>query len=95
MKEIVDAVPPHRAPAIGAEQFFDRRFRLAAVECDRPLVDQKRHRIVRHKAVVGEDNRCWFDLVAGGGHDALLTDQRAAILDVPLDLKLHHLVLEF
>src|SRR6185437_7669040 len=40
MQEVVNAVPPHVAPAIGAEQSFDRLFWMAAIEIDRTLVDQ-------------------------------------------------------
>jgi hypothetical protein len=68
MQEIVDAVPPHRAPAVGAEQLFDRSLGLAATERERALVDQERHRVVRHEAIVGEVDRSWFDIGADHGH---------------------------
>ena len=65
---IVDAVAPHRAPAIGAEQPFDGLFRVIVGDVDRALIDQERHRVVGHEAVVGEDEGEWFDIGAGDGH---------------------------
>ena len=68
---IVDAVPPHRAPAIGAEQALDGFFRMIVGDVDRALVDQERQLVVRHQAVVRENNGDRFDIVADDGHGSL------------------------
>src|SRR5260370_33315914 len=65
---IVDAVAPHRAPAIGAEQSLDGFFGMIVGDVDRALVDQERHRIVGNEAVVGEDEAEWFDIGADDEH---------------------------
>jgi hypothetical protein len=68
---IVDAVAPHRAPAIGAEQSLDGFFRVVVRNVDRALVDQERHRIVRNEPVVFEDKSEGLDAVADDGHAVL------------------------
>ncbi len=68
---IVDAVAPHRAPAIGAEQSLDGFFGMIVGDVDRALVDQERHRIVGNEAVVGEDEAERFDIGADDGHGFL------------------------
>ena len=65
---IVDAVAPHRAPAIRAEQSLDGLFRVIVRNVDRGLVDQERHRIIGHEAVVLEDEGEGFDIGADDGH---------------------------
>src|SRR6266480_5186171 len=66
--KIVDAVAPHRAPAVGAEQSFNRLFGMVVVDSDHALVDQEWHRVVRHEAVVFEDDGAWFWICADDGH---------------------------
>src|SRR6202023_1833735 len=65
---IVDAVAPHFAPAIGAEQSLDGFFGMIVIDGYRPLVDQKRHRVVRDEAVVLEREGERLDIVADHGH---------------------------
>ena len=55
MRKVVDAVTPHRAPAVGLEQAFDSRFGMAARHIHRALVDKEGHRVVRYKSVVGKN----------------------------------------
>ena len=65
---IVDAVAPHVAPAIGAEQSLDGLFGMVVIDVDGALVDQKRHRIVGHAAVVLEDEGEGFDIGTDDRH---------------------------
>jgi len=55
VKVIVDAVAPHVAPAIGAEQAFDGFFGMVVGDVDGALVDHERHRVVGDEPVVFED----------------------------------------
>jgi hypothetical protein len=65
---IVDAVAPHIAPAIGAEQSLDGFFRARVVERDGLLVDQERHRVIRNQAVVPENKGERLDIRADNRH---------------------------
>ncbi len=66
---VVDAVAPHRAPAIGAEQPLDGLFGVIVRHIHRTLVNQERHRVVGNEAVIGEDESERFDVGADDGHD--------------------------
>src|SRR5712664_2325633 len=68
MQIIVDAVAPHLAPAVGAEQSLDGFLRVLVVDVDGALVDQERHRVVRDDAVVLEHEAERFDIVADNRH---------------------------
>src|ERR1700753_2301039 len=63
---VVDAVAPHIAPAMGAEQLFDGCLGRGAIELDRAFVDQERQRIVRNEAVIREDEGGWFKFYLEG-----------------------------
>ena len=64
MQIVVNAVAPHIAPAVGAQQVFDGFLRGIVVEVDRALVDQERQGAIGNEAVVGKDEGGWID--AGG-----------------------------
>src|SRR3981081_1230492 len=66
-----EAVSPHVAPAIGAEQSFDGLFGMAVSDIDRSLVDQERQRIVRDQAVVLKDKTERLDVRADDRHGNL------------------------
>jgi hypothetical protein len=74
MQIVVNAVAPHVAPAIGAEQLFDRPFRMIVGHIDRALVDHKRQRIVGNEAVVGKHEGEGFEIGVRKyhGHSCLL-----------------------
>jgi len=61
---IVDAVAPHVAPAIGAEQSLDGLLGVAVRDRDRLPVDQKRQRAVRDETVVPKDESERLEVVA-------------------------------
>ena len=65
---IIDAVAPHRAPAMGAEQPLDGFFRVIVGDVHRALVDQERQRIIGYEAVVLEDEGEGLDIGADDGH---------------------------
>src|SRR5260370_901474 len=69
---IVDAVAPHIAPAIGAEQSLDGLFGMRVIDRDRLLINQKRQPVVRDEAVVLQDKSERFD---GGADDHLRSRQ--------------------
>ena len=68
---VVDAVAPHVAPAIGAEQPLDGLFGMIVVDIDRALVDHKRHRVVGNQPIVREDDGERFEIFADNRHDVL------------------------
>src|SRR6266852_2532760 len=68
MQIIVDAVAPHLAPAVGAEQSLNGFLRVFVVDVDGTLVDQERHRVVRDQAVVLEDEAERLDIIADNRH---------------------------
>src|SRR6185369_4852126 len=65
---IVDAVAPHRPPAIGTKQPLDGFLRVIVGDVDRGLVDHERQGIVGHEAVVLEDEGERFDVGTDDGH---------------------------
>jgi hypothetical protein len=65
----VDAVAPHVAPAVGAEQALDSLLRMGAVDIDRGLVEQKRQGIVGDKAIVVKEESERFEVSADNRHD--------------------------
>src|SRR5262249_42272459 len=72
MRKVVDAVPPHAAPAVLRKQHLDGALGLGAADHDRAPVDQERHRIVRYEAVVLEMKGERLEYCASDGHDLLL-----------------------
>jgi hypothetical protein len=72
---VVDAVAPHVAPAVGAEQAFDGFLRMGVGDVDGALVDQERHRIVGDEAVVFENKGERLHFGADNGHDSSPTKQ--------------------
>src|SRR5258708_26897566 len=65
---VVDAIAPHIAPAIGAEQSLDGLLGVVVIDIDGLLVDQKRHRVVGDEAVILEGEGERFDVRADDRH---------------------------
>src|ERR1700682_2178657 len=65
---VEDAVAPHVAPAIGAEQSLDGFLGMLVVDVDGLFVEQKRQRVIRDDTVVLKDKSERLDVIADDRH---------------------------